>query len=149
MLCFFCRRVNFKAVLARVARARDDGRNAGNLAFAEMGILSLFERSFGQRLQDAHSIRPLQSYLAVVGADVLQLYLLALLMRLNPIPVFLSRPCVDDEQQTLLSEAIDQQVVNDSAFRRGQRRILSLTVNEFRDIIRGQAVDESNGVSAS
>ena len=90
--------IDFKAVLARVARARDDGGHIINRAFAEMVILNLVERRLCQRLQDAERVRPLYGNLAIIRAHVLQLNILVPLMRLDPVPILLCCRSIDDEQ---------------------------------------------------
>ena len=46
-------------------------------------------------------------------------------------------------------EAINEQIVNHSAFGRGQRRILRLSVNEFRGIVRDETIDEGDSIRAA
>src|ERR1043165_8956566 len=92
-------RIDFEAVLARVARARDDCSHAVNLTLSEMVILNLFERSLGQLLKDAESVRALQGNLTVICADVLQLDHLMNVMRLDPIPILQGRSGIDDKKQ--------------------------------------------------
>src|SRR5256884_4257909 len=64
------RGVDLEAVLARVARARDDRGHAVNTALAEVVILYLFEWRPGERLKYAERFGALERDLAEVGASV-------------------------------------------------------------------------------
>src|ERR1043165_2347348 len=142
------RGVDLEAVLARVARARDDGGHVVNAPFAEVVILDLRERRRGESLHDAQGFRALECELAEVGAAVRERDALVTLVGDDPVPVFVGRRGVDDEQEVFGAEAIDEQVVNDRAFGRRERGILRLSVNELRRIVRAEAVHERDRVGA-
>src|ERR1043165_778908 len=107
------RGVALEAVLARVARARDDGGHVVNAPFAEVVILDLRERRRGERLHDAQGFRALECELAEVGAAVRERDALVTLVGDDPVPVFVGRRGVDDEQGVFGAAAIDEQVVTD------------------------------------
>ncbi len=114
-----------------------------------MVILDLREGHVSQLLQDRLCIRALQRELAIIGADVFQLDRFAGVMRRDPFPVFFSRACIDDQQQVVCCETINHQIVNDRALWRCQCRVLRLTVDEFTDVVRGDAIDESDSIGAT
>ena len=45
------------------------------------------------------------------------------------------------------TEAVDEKVVNDRARGRRECRVLSLSVNEFRGVVRDETIDERNCIS--
>src|SRR5205085_10872631 len=88
--------IDLEAVFARVACARDDRRHIVNRTFTEMIILDLCERRVGQLLHDAERVGALDGELAEVCAAVFEFGLFIAAMRVDPIPVFVSRRSVDD-----------------------------------------------------
>ena len=60
-------------------------------------------------------VRTLKRELTTIGADVAQFNRFAGMVRLDPVPVFLSRAGIHHEQQVVLRKAIDQQIVDYSS----------------------------------
>ena len=94
-----------------------------------MIVLDFGKRQISQLPQDRNRIGALQSDLTILGACVSQLDVLILVMRTDPVPIFLSRAGIYDQQQMIFSEAIDKQIIDHGSFRRCQGRILRLAVD--------------------
>lgn len=146
LFCVFRCCVNFETVFASVASARDDAVDAVNQAGCEVVILDLGKRHVGQFLQNRDRVRALQCELAVISADVLEFDGFARVMRTDPLPIFIGRAGVYDQPQMVKASTVDEQVIDDRALFGGQRGVLSLAVDEFGDVVRGQAIHKRDGV---
>src|SRR5260221_2454347 len=80
LLCFVCRRVNFKAILARVSGAGNYRFDPVNLVFGKVVVLNLSERNGSEVLQDRNRVRTLQSNLAIICAHILEFDILVATM---------------------------------------------------------------------
>ena len=121
------RDIDLEAILTRVAGARDQG--VGNAADRPMGEPVIFDRGkidIREFLQNLYSLRALYRELCVVVADVISVAAKADDVLFYPAIVFFSRSRVNHQQIIVFAEFVNDYVIDESALRIEQRRIVCL-----------------------
>ena len=112
-------------------------------------VLQVGEVHAGQRLQHRFGLRTLDGDERVAGTRVHGDGIAdAGDVRLNPAPVLLDVAGVDDEQEVLGRPPVDEDVVDDRALWRRQRRVLDLPDREPRGVVARQLLDGRQGIRA-
>ena len=110
-----CRHVDLEAVLACVARAGDHHRDALEVAVKDAGVVAGRDVFLIYHLlQDLLGVRALQGYLAVLVADVLELYAVDLVIA-HPGEVLVSVSSIDYNEVVVLALHIYDEVIDCAA----------------------------------
>ena len=146
--------VDFAAARPGVARDRENGVAARHGHLAEGVILHLLDRLGAHLLHDLHGQRPLDGELADFVRSVVQLLAVAglhaerLALGADVVPVLFDVGSIDHQQVGLGVDAIDQQVVHDTATSVGHAGVLHLAVHEFRHVVGRDALQQGEGLGA-
>ncbi len=136
------RHEELEAVLARVAGARERGTDARHFPMREPVVPDGGEIDRRQALHNRRGLRPLHGDQGITIGGVHDRHLAGLRRVLrDPGVVLLDVRGVDDEQIVLLGEAVDQHVVDECAFGRGECRVLRLAVLQLRCVVRRDVLD--------
>ena len=142
------RDVCLESILARVACAGDRRLAASERALAEPVVSHRRQIEFGEPARHRESPRTLDGKLGVAVANEGQL-------GVEPIPVL--HPCevrilvcgVDAKEIVILSDAVNQQVIDEPAIVVEQPRVLRLTITQTGGSVRAKRVNQVHGLRAA
>ncbi len=142
-------RVDLEAVLSRVAGPGDKGLDARHLPEREMEGLHPDEVEGSELLEDGDGLGPLEGELGIGVAPVLGRHGEALDVIDDPGVILVGVRGVDDQKIFLGTDAIDEHIVDEGPLGGRQRGVLDLARGQLRRVVRGQVLDEGQGVLAA
>src|SRR5215210_2005855 len=71
------------------------------------------------------------------------------MMRRDPLPISVSSARIHHQEQVICCESVDEQIVDNCSFGSCQCGVLCLVINQFVNVVRRQAVNESDRVCAA
>ena len=133
--------VNLKAVLAGVAGAGDDDFLAVAVESSEVVELEVTHGHVEDIDESVLCLGTLHGYFAVVGTLVLDGYVKALGLLLDPRPVLVDVGGIDDEEELVVVDLVDEQVVDRAAVVVAHHAVEDLTVGGAGDVVDEDVVD--------
>src|SRR6266850_2113785 len=141
--------VQLEAVLARVARARDQRRHPGDGAPREAVIADRRHVAVGEPADERLGLRALHRDEPRALGRVAPARVLDVLRGLRHMsPVLVDVPGVDGEHVAVVAHAVHGEVVDDRAGRVAEDRVLDLAHLESRDVVGGQMLERGEGARA-
>src|SRR5580698_7693430 len=135
------REINFEAVFAGVAGARDHAMHAIHVAERKMIVTNRGERNFGEALQQMLSQRALNREQGIAIAVILHLGAV-MIVGPNVGEVALLISGIHDEEIMALRDTVNQKIIDKSSRRRHQAGVLNLSIGQLRGIVASDVLDE-------
>src|ERR1700683_2541865 len=126
--------IDFEAVFAGVAGARDQAINAADFAKSKMVVADRIERTWRKLLQNFRCVWALNRELRIARAGVFH-FRVELVVRDDMLKIVVLVPGIDAEQIMRVREFVDQQIVNERAPGSHQPRIVRLANIQFGGVV--------------